>query len=222
MDILFFAAIALFIFFKLREQLGKISDEEKNKISEKIKANQTKIIEIQKQIEAAVTQVDEQNKPSALSEKILSETSVNLQPQLIEILQKCNISAEFFINGVKSAFEMIIKAFAAKDLDTLKSLLSEKIYAGFEGEINKRNAAEKNLQSSIISIDKTEIISASIIDNNALITVKITSKQINYFTDKDGAVIEGRKDEITELSDVWTFKKDLTSPNPNWSVSTTG
>lgn len=222
MDILFFAAVALFIFFKLREQLGKISDEEKNKISEKIKANQAKIIEIQKQIESAASQSFEQNKPSAISERILNEISSDLRTQLIEILQKCNISAEFFINGVKSAFEMIIKAFASKDFDTLKFLLSEKIYAGFANEINKRNSLEKTLQSNIISIDKTEIISASIIDNNALVTIKIVSKQINYFTNMKDEIIEGRKDEIIELTDIWTFKKDLTSENPNWSVSATG
>jgi len=222
MDILFFAAIALFIFFKLREQLGKISDEEKSKIAEKIKANQAKIIEIQKQLEASSLQASEQNKPSPISDKILNDTQASLRPQLIEIFQKCNISAEFFINGAKSAFEMIIKAFAAKDLETLKFLLSEKIYTGFESEIIKRNSLEKNLQSSIISIDKTEIISASIVDNNALITVKIFSRQINYFTDKNDAIIEGRKDEIIELTDIWTFKKDLSSQNPNWNVSTTG
>ena len=45
---------------------------------------------------------------------------------------------------------------------------------------------------------------------------------INYFTDKADQIIEGRKDEISEMHDIWTFKKDLASQNPNWVVSATG
>ena len=51
--------------------------------------------------------------------------------------------------------------------------------------------------------------------------VKIISKQINYISDKEQKIIEGKKDEISEIIDVWTFKKDVKSPNPNWLVSAT-
>ena len=220
MDILFFAALAFFIFFKLREQLGKISDDEKDKISAKIKANQEKIIEIQKQITAVANEAIVQQ--NVASEKILNALQGPLQQTFITILNRCNISAEFFINGAKSAFEMIIKAFASKDSNTLKFLLADKIYTGFENAISTRNSQEKTLHSNLISIDKTEIISATIVENSAFVTVKITSRQINYFTNKAEEIIEGRKDEIVELTDIWTFKKDLTAANPNWIVSTTG
>ena len=61
MDIIFFAAVSIFIFFKLRAELGKISDEEKTKITEKIKADREKIITIQKQISGAVEKAIEQS-----------------------------------------------------------------------------------------------------------------------------------------------------------------
>lgn len=223
MDIIFFAAVSIFIFFKLRAELGKISDEEKTKITEKIKADREKIIAIQKQISGVVEKAIEQSieQQNQSNEKVLGNLSEPLRQTLLQIFQRRNITAEFFINGTKSCFEMIIKAFADKDLTTLKFLLSEKIYAGFESAISKRNAEEKNLCSNLIAIEKAEILEAIIVNNQALITVKITSRQINYFTNKTGEIIEGKKDEIQEMYDIWTFKKDLDSINPNWIVSTT-
>jgi len=224
MDIIFFAAVSIFIFFKLRSQLGKISDEEKTQITEKIKAEREKIIALQNQITAATSKAIEQSieQQNQANDKILGQLSDPLKQTLIQIFQRCNITAEFFVNGVKSCFEMIIKAFGEKDLTTLKFLLSEKIYAGFESAISKRNAEEKNLRSNLIAIEKVEILEALILENKALITVKITSRQINYFTDKNEQIIEGRKDEINEMHDVWTFSKDLASGNPNWTVTVTG
>ena len=223
MDIIFFAAVSIFIFLKLRSELGKISDEEKTKISEKVKAEREKIIAIQNQITEATSKIIEQSleQQNQANEKVLGNLAEPLKQTLIQILQRCNITAEFFINGTKSCFEMIIKAFATKDLETLKFLLSDKIYAGFESAISKRNAEEKNLCSNLIAIEKTEIVDAAILENQAFVTIKFTSRQINYFTDKADQIIEGRKDEIVEMHDIWTFKKDLTSANPNWIVSTT-
>lgn len=224
MDIIFFAAVSIFIFLKLRSQLGKISDEEKTRITDKIKAEREKIAAIQSQITAAASKATDQSfeQQNQANEKILSKLAEPLKQTLLQIFQRCNITAEFFVNGTKSCFEMIIKAFSEKDLATLKFLLSEKIYAGFEGAINKRDAEGKNLRSNLIAIEKVEILEAAVLDNNAFVTVKITSRQINYFTDKNEQIVEGRKDEINEMHDVWAFKKDLNSPNPNWVVTTTG
>jgi predicted lipid-binding transport protein (Tim44 family) len=223
MDIIFFAAVSIFIFLKLRSELGKISDEEKNKITDKIKADREKIIAVQNQITNAASKIIEQSleQQNQANEKILGKLAEPLKQTLAQIFQRCEISAEFFINGTKSCFEMIIKAFASKDLETLKFLLADKIYAGFEGAIAKRNAEEKNLCSNLIAIGKIEILEAVILENQAFVTIKFTSRQINYFTNKTGEIIEGRKDEIAEMHDVWTFKKDLTSANPNWIVSAT-
>ena len=119
------------------------------------------------------------------------------------------------------AFEMIINAFSKDDSETLKNLLSEKIFQGFNLAIEERKTNEKKLTTNLISIDKVEILSAMLIENQASIVVKIISKQINYISDKEQVIIEGKKDEISEITDLWTFKKDIKSSNPNWFVSAT-
>jgi predicted lipid-binding transport protein (Tim44 family) len=224
MDIIFFAAIAFFIFYKLNKQLGKIDEEEKKNIELKVVSAREKILEAQQVIKQQQQQqssltIETDNQ---VSKKILNSLDAATKESFSNILNRTNISAEFFVNGVKSAFEMILKAFASSDLETLKFLLSDKIFKGFESAIIQRKSAEKTLITNLISIEKTEIISALIFENNASVAMKIVSKQINYIIDSKGEIVEGRKDEINEITDIWTFKKDINSANPNWVVSATG
>jgi predicted lipid-binding transport protein (Tim44 family) len=224
MDILFFAAVALFIFFKLSKNLGKIDEEEKKQIEEKLAKKRVEILAIQQQF---IKQYQERQAGQSLDvnnqadEKIIIQLAEPTKENFIKILSACNISATFFVNGAKSAFEMVIKAFAAIDLETLKFMLSDKIYQGFENAINQRKSQEHTLTTNLITVEKAEIISATILGDNASIMVKFVSKQINYISDKQGQIIEGRKDEINEITDTWTFRKDLNVADPNWVVCAT-
>lgn len=225
MDIIFFAAIAFYIFFRLNKQLGKIDDEEKNQIKINIVKKREELSEIQKQIlskqQKIVGASSTDEAKNQAEEKLFSSLDEVGKENLSKILQSCKISAEFFVNGAKSSFEMILKAFSGADLPTLKFLLSEKIYQGFEAAVNHRKSLEQTLVTNLILIEKAEIISALIHENIASIAVKFVSKQINYITNKDGQIVEGRKDEISEIADVWTFKKNLSSSDPNWLVHVT-
>ncbi len=224
MDIIFFAVLAFYIFFKLSKHLGKIDEEERKEIEQKlmqIKAVNKQVMEQAKQKEIVVgasSTAAQKNFEDQIISSLIEPTKQNL----LNILASCNITAGFFISGAKYAFEIVIKSFAAGDLSSLKMLLSEKIYQGFEAAINQRKVQETTMTTNLISIEKSEIISAVAIDNMASIAVKFTSKQINYISDKNGTITVGKKDEIYEVIDIWTFKKDVTSPNPNWLISATG
>lgn len=221
MDIIFFAAIALYIFFRLNKQLGKIDEDEKRQIQEKIAKKREEILAIQNKIFEQKPQNPSNIVEDKASQKIIESLDEKTKENFIDILQKCRISAEFFINGAKSAFEMILKAFADGDLEVLKFLLSDKIYQGFEAAIAQRKLAEKTLITNLIAVEKVEILSAILIDNTASVTVKFVSKQINYMLDKENNVADGAKSDIAEIIDIWTFKKDVTSANPSWIVSAT-
>ena len=224
MDLVILAIITAYIFYRLSKNLGKIDEEEKHEIHKKL-------LERKKQIEEILNRVQQNSPARNQEEKIIGASSTtqkefaNLnqatQENLTKIFEVCNVSYEFFINGAKMAFEMIINAFSKDDVETLKILLSEKIFQGFNSAIEDRKTKEHKLTTNLISIDKVEILSAMLIENQASIVVKIISKQINYITDKEQKIIEGTKEEIAEITDIWTFKKDVKSPNPNWLVSAT-
>ena len=226
MDLVILAIITAYIFYRLSKNLGKNDEEEKNEIHKKLFERKKQIEEIlnrAQQNSSAQTQNKEEKiiGASSTTQKEFADLNQATQDNLTKIFEVCNINYEFFINGAKMAFEMIINAFSKDDSETLKNLLSEKIFQGFSLAIEERKTNEKKLTTNLISIDKVEILSAMLIENQASIVVKIISKQINYISDKEQVIIEGKKDEISEITDLWTFKKDIKSSNPNWFVSAT-
>jgi predicted lipid-binding transport protein (Tim44 family) len=231
MDILFFAALAVFIFFKLREQLGKVDEEKKrdlirNFIKEQTKTtdsdtskNQPKLVAIPGvgivSADAAFNPIDEK------SQKILDTLNGDLKTNLTLVLERANLSPNQFLEGAKSAFEIILSSFSIGDLPALKPLLSEKIFLQFQTEIENRKKNEQSLNTKIISIDESKIIDAKMIGDFAQISLTFVSKQINYITDSKNEVVVGSKTEISTVNDKCTFKKDCNSPNPNWLLVST-
>ena len=39
--------------------------------------------------------------------------------------------------------------------------------------------------------------------------------------DRTGAVIDGNAEKVTDVTDVWTFARDISSRDPNWKVIAT-
>jgi len=91
----------------------------------------------------------------------------------------------------------------------------------FKLAIQDRQTKNHILNTKIVAIDESKIIAAETVKNYVAITVKFISRQINYITDQEGKVLEGSKEEVNSVSDVWTFKKDNRSKNPNWFISAT-
>ena len=55
----------------------------------------------------------------------------------------------------------------------------------------------------------------------AQITVRFVSQLITATRDKSGNVVDGNPDKVTDVTDVWTFARDLTSRDPNWKLVAT-
>jgi predicted lipid-binding transport protein (Tim44 family) len=47
------------------------------------------------------------------------------------------------------------------------------------------------------------------------------SQLISVTHDKAGTVIEGNPEKVTDVTDVWTFARDLSSRDPNWKLVAT-
>jgi predicted lipid-binding transport protein (Tim44 family) len=228
MDIIFFAAIAFFIFVKLKSQLGKIDENEKEQIQDRIEKKRQLLESLQSQMLANQNQektVQENSKlqenANNISEELIASLDETAKNNFSQALKACKISAEFFLDGTKSAFEMVIKAFSEGDLETLKFLLSDTIYSGFAAAVNERKEKEHSLVSNLIAIEQAQITAASMENKLATITVQFQSQQINYVTNKEGEIIEGSREEIVTLTDSWTFRKDVTISNPNWTIVST-
>lgn len=125
-----------------------------------------------------------------------------------------------FLDGAEGAFRMIVDSFARGDRETLRMLLSDDTYAGFEGEISRREAAGETQRSEVRAMQEMVIEAADLRGTVADVTVRFVSDQVNLTTGKDGSVVAGAE-SVTELSDIWTFQRDLGSQDPSWKLVST-
>lgn len=112
---------------------------------------------------------------------------------------------------------MIVSAFAQGDRRTLKDLLSQDVYAGFEAAIKDRETRGERTETRFVSIDDAKLIDASVQGRNAQITLRFVSQIISATRDKDGAVVDGNAEKVTDVTDVWTFARDDVR-DPNWKL----
>jgi predicted lipid-binding transport protein (Tim44 family) len=122
-----------------------------------------------------------------------------------------------FLDGAEAAFRMIVEAFAAGDRQTLRSLLSDETYAGFEQAITARETAGETQRTELRAVNETGIEAADLRGTVADVTVRFVSDQVNLTTGRDGEVVNGTE-AVTELTDVWTFQRDLNNPDPTWKL----
>ncbi|WP_203070983.1 Tim44/TimA family putative adaptor protein [Falsiroseomonas ponticola] len=125
-----------------------------------------------------------------------------------------------FLAGAEGAFRMIVNAFARGDRQTLRALLSDDTYAGFEGEISRREREGETQRSEVRAMQDMAIEAADLRGTTADVTVRFVSDQINLTTARDGSIAAGAE-AVTELTDVWTFQRDLRNPDPTWRLVAT-
>ncbi len=125
-----------------------------------------------------------------------------------------------FLDGAEAAFGMIVAAFAAGDRQTLRSLLSDDTYAGFEQAITARENAGQTQRTELRAVHEMAIEAADLRGSIADVTIRFVTDQINLTTGRNGEVVTG-SDAVTELTDVWTFQRDLSQPDPSWKLVAT-
>lgn len=125
-----------------------------------------------------------------------------------------------FLDGAQAAFGMIVTAFASGDRQTLRALLSDDTYAGFEQAITAREQAGERQRTELRAFNEIAIEAADLRGTIADITVRFVTDQVNMITGRNGEIVSG-SDAITELTDIWTFQRDLTSADPTWRLVAT-
>jgi len=127
-----------------------------------------------------------------------------------------------FLSGARSAYEMIVLAFANGDRRALRDLLSSEVYESFDTVIRDREKHEQKTETRFVSIDKAELVGAEARERSAQLTVRFVSQMISVTRDKAGTIVDGNPDKVADITDIWTFARDTTSRDPNWKLVGTG
>lgn len=128
-----------------------------------------------------------------------------------------NFTPARFLDGAEAAFRIIVTAFAAGDRQRLHPLLSDDTYRAFEGAISAREAAGQTQRTEIHAIGNSAIDHAELHGSVATITVKFVSDQVNVTIGQDGQPVFGA-DAVTEITDLWSFERDLAQTDPSWRL----
>lgn len=114
-----------------------------------------------------------------------------------------NFEAAHFVQGARSAYEMIVSAFAKGDRDTLKGLLTPRVYESYVAAIEAREA-QGGAGPEIVRLKSAEIAAAELSGDTARVVVKFEAE-----------LAEGAHG-MREARERWTFERNVRSPDPNW------
>ncbi len=223
-----FLALAVFIFLRLRSVLGQRTGRERPPYDpyaarEPARPAAEKVVALPNRApETAAAKPPEPVTPPGERWKGIAEDGTPLAAALDAIVgADANFDLKHFLTGARAAYEMIVNAFAEGDRRTLKNLLSREVYDGFDTAIAEREKRGETVESRFVSIDNAEVAAAELRARTAQLTVRFQSKLITATRDKDGNVIDGNAEKITDVTDVWTFARDLSSRDPNWKLVAT-
>jgi predicted lipid-binding transport protein (Tim44 family) len=128
-----------------------------------------------------------------------------------------NFEPSAFLDGAEKAFRMIVQAFATGDRATLKPLLGDETWHAFDLAISEREKAGQTHVTDVKAMHGVTIESAELKGTVASIAARIVSDQVNMTHTQSGQVVVGT-DAVTEITDLWTFERDLAQPNPIWRL----
>lgn len=132
-----------------------------------------------------------------------------------------NFDAAHFLDGAKRAYETIVTAFARGDRDTLRPLLSEEVLSAFDHVIGEREKRKEKIEFTFIGFRDARIAGGTLKNNVADVTVSFAAQYSSVTIDSTGAVIDGNSNAVREVSDVWSFERNVRSSDPNWKLVTT-
>jgi len=222
-----FLALAVFIFLRLRSVLGQRTGRERPpydpyspRDAVRTSTNDNVVALPPRGADVAPKPSDAEPAPPRWAgiAEAGSPTSLGLDAVLA---QDPSFDAKHFIAGARAAYEMIVTAFAQGDRRSLKNLLSKEVYDGFDMAIREREGRGDKVETRFVSIDKSDISSAEVKGQTAQVTVRFVSQLVSATRDRDGNVIDGSPDKVTDVTDVWTFARDLSSRDPNWKLVAT-
>jgi predicted lipid-binding transport protein (Tim44 family) len=218
-----FLALAVFIFLRLRSVLGQRTGQERPPFERAARdmagPSNENVVPLPGPVISAPPTSPASDEPPAERWKGVAEPNSELAKGLDAIVaEDSSFDLQHFVTGAKSAYEMIVLAFAQGDRRSLRDLLSSDVYDSFDAAITDREKRGDVTETRFVGIDKAEVIAAEARGRTAQITMRFVSQMVSATRNKAGDVIDGSPDKVTDVTDIWTFARDTSSRDPNWKL----
>jgi predicted lipid-binding transport protein (Tim44 family) len=222
MSTVVFAVVAIFVIYKLRSVLGTRTGAERRPLDPSSPARGEPPPPSGNVIPIGAVARGVAAPPLTDRWKGFAEKGSPLASGLDAILAaEPNFTPAGFLTGARGAYEMIVGAFAAGDIATLRRLLTPDALANFATAIQARKAAEQTMTTTLVSIDAADIVEARVAGSTATLAVRFAAKLTSATLDRAGAVVEGSTTSVVDHLDIWSFTRQLGARDPNWQLSAT-
>jgi len=121
-----------------------------------------------------------------------------------------------FLEGAKGAYKMILEAFWKDNLDEVRSHIDDHVYETFSSAVTQRKKDGLVLDNRLVAIEQTVISEATVDRNIAVLTVRFEADIAAVTRNAEGEVVAGSMSDAVQTRDLWTFRRDLSTRDPNW------
>lgn len=217
LDIILYAMIAAFIFLRLKNVLGRRTGGEgsasggQDRKSEPHGARSLAEDRSRAEEDADLAELTlQQGLPIAVRKEVARISKAEPAFRL-----------DTFLQGAKQAYRMILEAFWAGHKDEFRDFLSNQVYDQFSGAIDSRESEGLKVENRLLDTDEISVDSARLAGRTAEITIKFISDIIAVTRNREGSLVEGDLSDSIQVTDIWTFSRELGSRDPNWLLVST-
>jgi predicted lipid-binding transport protein (Tim44 family) len=116
-----------------------------------------------------------------------------------------------FLQGAKTAYESIVRAFAAGDRATLAKLVSPAVLAAFTPVIDAREAEGRTETIEFAQPPRADLDHAEVAGDVASARVRFLAEFRSRTRGPEGEAVDDRR-----TAELWTFERPVSSRDPNW------
>jgi len=217
LEIIFFAVVAVFIILRLRSVLGRRTGHERSPAKTFVHSRSR-----QDEDDNVVSLPDRQRGAEAEREAEAEPAQSGPGTGVREVRAvDPSFDVNEFVGGARTAYDMVLTSFATGDTDTLRALLDDDVYSNFQRAIADRESRGETLETTLVAIKSADVVEARAVGRMAEVTVKFMAELVNVTRDKDGEVVSGDPRVVQNITDFWTFARDVRSSDPNWKLIAT-
>jgi len=121
-----------------------------------------------------------------------------------------------FLEGAQAAYRMILEAYWSADLETMRPHVDGDVYATFAKAVAEREKEGLKLDNRLVMIEQAVIAEASLEKTAAVVTVRFEADIAAVTRNAEGEVVAGSLSDAVQTRDLWTFRRDLATRDPNW------
>lgn len=217
-DIILLALLAAFVLYRLGRVLGRRPDDSGSRILRGRSAQDDNVVSLPGRPTRAlpVARVPARKSESGDDEALAAAGVAEIR------LQDPSFDVQSFLEGAKHAYEIVVSAFAKGDRDTLRRMITRDVLENFVRAISEREQRGEVLESTVVGMRSAEVSDARMAGRIAEVTVKFVSDIMNVIKDAAGNIRDnGPGSNVKEVTDIWTFIRDVRSTDPNWALAET-